>query len=726
MKKTLPLFPYPYPYRPAWVSLTCVVTAVCALNLTFSAKSQTKLSATEKNKPEAGPGDQMIAEYFKLETQRLTNRTLNNIKTKEDWEQARDTYRRQLYEMLGLQPLPARSPLDTKITGKLDHDEFTVENLVFESRPGLYVTGNLYLPKNTKGKKPAILYVCGHGQEKKDGISYGNKTHYQHHGEWFARNGYVCLTIDTLQMGEIEGIHHGTYKYKRWWWNSRGYTPAGVEAWNSIRAIDYLQSRPEVDANRIGITGRSGGGAYSWWAAALDERIKVAVPVAGITSLKNHVVDGTVEGHCDCMFQVNTYRWDFPIVAALVAPRPLLITNTDNDRIFPLDGVVDVYNKARRIYKLLGAEDKIGLAIYQGAHLDTQPLRVDAFHWFDRFLKGKNISDEITDTTAPKLFKIEQLKVLEKIPADERNTNIDEYFTRKAINRKAPTTSDDWLSHRDLWMRRLKGRSFRAWPANPGPANILPAASVTHDNITLSTWDFISQETIQLRLYVLQRESLENKDLDRTVLNVLDEKNWETFLSTIGSAFPEAFPNIKLPGLNQAAYQQKRKMFSSEKWAMIYVCPRGIGPTSFNKNERERTHIRRRFMLLGQTLDGMQTWDIKRSIQALRNIGDMKEIPLWLQSSGNMAGNTLYASLFEPNIQRLELHNLPKSHRDGPTYLNVLRFSDIPQAVAMGAERSKIRLYQEDDKGWKYVQDLAGNLKWNEDKFQIRSKEPEG
>ena len=195
------------------------------------------------------------------------------------------------------------------------------------------------------------------------------------------------------------------------------------------------------------------------------------------------------------MFHVNTYRWDFPIIAALVAPRPLLITNTDKDRIFPLDGVVDVYNKTRRIYELLDAEDNIGLAIYEGPHKDTQPLRTDAFHWFERFLKGKDISYEIPDTTAPKLFEVEKLKVLEKIPNDERNTAIDDYFTHKAINRKAPTTKDDWLSNRDLWMRRLKGRSFRGWPVNPGPANLLPAASITRDGIQLTSWDFVSQES---------------------------------------------------------------------------------------------------------------------------------------------------------------------------------------------------------------------------------------
>ena len=191
-------------------------------------------------------------------------------------------------------------------------------------RDRLYVTANLYRPKKIDKPAPAILYVCGHGRVAKDGVSFGNKTHYQHHGAWLARNGYVCLVIDTLQLGEIEGLHHGTYKLNQWWWVNRSYTPAGVEAWNCIRALDYLQSRPEVDPDRLGVTGRSGGGAYSWWIASLDDRIKCAVPVAGITDLTNHVVDGCIEGHCDCMFYVNTYRWDYDRLVALVAPLSLI------------------------------------------------------------------------------------------------------------------------------------------------------------------------------------------------------------------------------------------------------------------------------------------------------------------------------------------------------------------------------------------------------------------
>ncbi|MGE5293885.1 MAG: alpha/beta hydrolase, partial [Solirubrobacterales bacterium] len=242
------------------------------------------------------PADRQLAEYFRSETAKLQSQCLSDVKTLEDWQAKRVVYKQQLLEMLGLDPFPEKTPLNAVVTGTVDQEKFTVENLQFQSMPGLYVTANLYVPKNLNKPAPAILYVCGHGEVKKDNISYGNKVAYHHHGAWFARNGYVCLVIDTLQLGEIQGIHHGTYRYDMWWWNCRGYTAAGVEAWNCIRALDYLQTRKEVDASRIGVTGRSGGGAYSWWIAAIDERIKAAVPVAGITDLQNHVVDGCVEG----------------------------------------------------------------------------------------------------------------------------------------------------------------------------------------------------------------------------------------------------------------------------------------------------------------------------------------------------------------------------------------------------------------------------------------------
>jgi dienelactone hydrolase len=375
------------------------------------------------------------------------------VHSRADWESARGRLRTELKEMLGLHPEPSRTDLHPTITGTVEGDGYVVENLHFQPMPRLYLAANLYRPKVVEGKLPAILYVCGHSNVQEGGVSLGNKTAYHHHGVWFARHGYVCLVIDTVQWGELVGHHHGTYRLGRWWWASRGFTPAGVEAWNGIRALDYLESRPEVDRERLGMTGRSGGGAYTWWVAAVDERVKAAAPTAGIASLRNHVIDGCIEGHCDCMFMHNMFQWDFDRVAALVAPRPLLILNTDKDDIFPLDGVYSVYRSTRRIYSLLGAEDKIGLQIAEGPHEDMQPLNVGAFAWFDRFLKGGQRMDTI-DEAAKRSIPPSKLRVFSELPKDERTTRIDEDFVPAARPR------------RTLRPRPLNGRlsATRGWP----------------------------------------------------------------------------------------------------------------------------------------------------------------------------------------------------------------------------------------------------------------------
>lgn len=666
-------------------------------------------------------GDAMLESFFERETRKVAGKTEVLIANETDWPRRQASLRRELYEMLGLQPLPARSDLKAEITGSMTRNGVTVENIVFQSRPGLYVTANFYRPETQDGPLPTILYVCGHGKVKIDGISYGNKTHYQHHGTWFAKNGYTCLTIDTLQLGEIEGHHHGTHRLGRWWWNSRGYTPAGVEAWNCIRALDYLETRPEVDKEKFGATGRSGGGAYTYWISALDERIKVSAPVAGITSMENHIVDGCIEGHCDCMFMVNTFRWDFPLLTALIAPRPLLILNTDDDRIFPLDGVVEVFNKTRSVYDAMGAKEQLGLALYQGGHKDTQPLRVPAFHWFDRHLKGNSIDAELIDASAPKEFEPEELKVLSEVPGNERNTFIDDYFTRRVPRTlKVPESADDWSAERGLILNRLKSRCFRGWPTLSDDLALSEEFHSTKDGMTLTRFSFETQPGVRLPIYLVTPEGSGLADLDLVVLNALNEEGWNDFLASPGAAFPEAFPVTELPELDKDAYDSEKKMHAAQKWGMLYLPPRGIGPTAWTSDEKEQIHIRRRFALLGLTIDTTRIWDIRRGIHALRSLDNGNIPQLWLQSEGVMAGNTLYAALYEPGIARLDLHNLPTTHREGPEILNVLRFTDLPQIAAMVGEKSKLRIYSDNESDWKYLLEFSEKFAWPSDQLQVR------
>jgi len=671
------------------------------------------------------PSHDLLAAYFQAETARLADACLTDVKTLADWTAQRPQRRAQLFEMLGLSPPPERTNLRAVVTGREESEFFTAEKLHFQSVPGLYVTANFYLPKERSGPVPAILYVCGHSLVASNGISYGNKTYYQHHGEWFARHGYACLILDTLQLGEIQGIHHGTYREGMWWWNSRGYTPAGVEAWNGIRALDYLATRPEVDASRLGVTGRSGGGAYSWTIAALDDRIKVAAPIAGITDLENYVVGGAVEGHCDCMFFVNTYRWDYPLLAALIAPRPLLLGNSDKDGIFPLDGVERLHRKVKHIYELYGATNAFGLLITDGPHQDTQDLQVPVFRWFNRHLKNE---DPIIDTAATRFFPPEKLRVFTELPPDQLNTRIQDRFVPAATAPAAPETRAAWETQRAAWLRALREEVFRGWPAEGeaatpartgGAANAVPAdpsaaardvIDAERNGLRLRAYEFMSQASVPVRIYLLNRSGLARPR--RVTFEPLDESRWAGWLAGLAPDFGSelAAELAVVAALGQpspapeltAAFAAAASALRANDDALAFVTPRGVGLTAWPAAEPVRVQLRRRFMLLGQTLDGMRVWDIQRALRAARVRWELQSIPLFVAGSGSMGVNALYASLFAEGVAGIDLGRLPASQAEGPDYLNVLRFLDLPAVVALAAERAPVRLHGAAADAWAY------------------------
>ena len=615
--------------------------------------------------------DAGLQKYFEGEVARIEAKSFEGIKSRDDWERERPRLVRELREMLGLEPMPPSGDLKAVVTGTVEREGIVVEKVHFQSSPGLYVTGNLYRPAKVEGRLPAVLYVCGHGPVKTNGVSYGNKVAYQHHGAWFARNGYVCLTIDTIQLGEIEGVHHGTYREGMWWWNSRGYSPAGVEAWFGIRALDYLCSRPEVDKERIGMTGRSGGGSYTWTVAALDERVKVAAPVAGITDLQNQVVDGVVEGHCDCMFFVNTYRWDFPLVAALIAPRPLLIGNSDKDTIFPLDGVVRVYNQARRIYQLYGQTNRLGLLITDGPHADTQDLQLPVFRWFNRFLKGE---DPTIEMAAKRLFEPEQLRALDQNPTDQINTRIQETFVPRAQprNRRSDLNADELV-------KQLRAKVFGGWPVEP--CRVLPElmAQSNQGGLRSRVYKFASQPDVDLSMVLFVDSKIRKPE--QIILKVLDAQSWANSPCDL----------IQRTGLNGDQVTALRQQLQQTKSAQVFFAPRLVQPTPWSTDPKKLIQIRRRFMLLGQTLEGMRVWDIRCAIQALKSLPEFNKLPTCIQAEGAMGVNAVYAALFEPEAKRLELTRLPKSHDQGPDYLNVLKYTDIPEVLGLLGDRVQVR-----------------------------------
>src|SRR5205085_4398190 len=165
--------------------------------------------------------------------------------------------------------------------------------------------------------------------------------------------------------------------------------------WNGVRGIDYLISRPDVDPEKIAVTGISGGGAATFWIAAADERVKVAVPVSGMADLESYVSNRVINGHCDCMFMYNTFRWPWTRIAGLVAPRATLFVNSDKDAIFPMDANERISNRLERLYSLFGAGDRVDALVSVGGHAYRQDIRQGAYRFMNTYLK--NDAGTVTD-----------------------------------------------------------------------------------------------------------------------------------------------------------------------------------------------------------------------------------------------------------------------------------------------------------------------------------------
>lgn len=643
--------------------------------------------AAAAQKPDTTRGQKQLDAYFRAQVKDVESRCLTDLTTRDAWEKQRPELRRQFFEMMGLWPLPPKTDLKATITGKVYAEAFTVEKLHFQSMPGLYVTANLYLPKSKPATRhPTILYVCGHGNVVENGVSYGSKVSYQYHPAWFASHGYVCLILDTNELGEIRGDHHGTFSRGMWWWQARGYTPAGVELWNAIRALDYLETRPEVDTKRIGLTGRSGGGATSWWVAAADERVQAAVPVAGIADLYSHICegaaprlkDGVIAGHCDCMFMVNTYRWDFAQVAALIAPRPLLLGNSDDDAIFPVAGYRTIATKVNKVYALYGAAEKFQLHETKGPHKDTPELHQGINRWMNRWLKDDPKSEIVDDMK--RHFQPPQLRVFDKLPEDRINEKIHETFVKAAENPLPASPTKEWWAKRkpDL-LAALQQQVFAGWAKQPPALQAKVAADVVHEGIRLRAVDFVSEAAVELRMWIITSPKVETPN--EVIFSVLDESGWEKWCGDLGPEFADALQLSAKPKRNEAMFAQNRAAMEQRKVAFAAIAPRGIGPTRWaDPGSKEDVQIRRRFPLLGQTLDGQRVWDVRRAITALQTV---VKVPLTLHGERDAAGIALYAALFEPTVSCVDLWHLPPSHRNGPILLNVLKVVDAPQAVAL-------------------------------------------
>jgi Acetyl xylan esterase (AXE1) len=379
--------------------------------------------------------------------------------------------REKLFEILGGLP-NYNGPLNSRITGSIQNEFYTIEKVIFESLPGFYVTANVYRPNQT-GRYPAVLLPAGHTQE--------GKPEPQLVAANLAMKGFVALAYDPVGQGEREQtfirqlgrplaggsvnehIHAGAQSMLI------GESVARYFIWDAKRAVDYLLSRPDVDAAQIGCAGCSGGGALTTYVGALDPRVKAVAPACYINSFRLLFRGSTPDSEMS-LPSFLAKGLDIADLVELSAPRPWLLLATNGDYFTP-DGAGLVYTEARRWYGLYGAEDNVRFFVGPGPHGTPLETREEIYKWMLLWLK--NGSGDYHEKPA-KLYTNQELQVTRSGNVDDEPGSrplyqliLDDFHTRKR-----PGTMSELLAE----LRRLGIPS-----EGPAPAVTIVDESDTQD-----------------------------------------------------------------------------------------------------------------------------------------------------------------------------------------------------------------------------------------------------
>ncbi len=325
--------------------------------------------------------------------QMLANRSaaIRSLASAEDWRSRQAEVRAALQRIVG--PFPEKTALNARILGTVKKDGYIIEKLVFESRPKFYVTGCVFVPQRGGGRMPAILNVIGHTD-----IAF-RAPGYQQVILNLVKKGFVVLAIDPVGQGErlqyydpeqersVVGGATTEHSYFGRQCFLAGSSAARYFVWDGIRAIDYLVSRPDVDSNRIGVTGISGGGTQTSYIAAMDTRVAAAAPtcyIAGFRRLLESIGPQDAEQNFNGGLQAGLDHADLLEVRA---PRPTLVVSTTRD-FFSIQGARETFTESRQAFRALGAEDSLSMAEDDFEHGYTKKTREAIYRFFQQYLNN--------------------------------------------------------------------------------------------------------------------------------------------------------------------------------------------------------------------------------------------------------------------------------------------------------------------------------------------------
>lgn len=602
-----------------------------------------------------------------------------------DWQARRTELREKVLEILGLNPMPEKTPLNSKLVGdKVDLGNCYFQRVVFESRPHVYVAAHLYIPKHVTFPAPAVIHVPGHSQ--RDAL--------RSHPRTYAENGFVAMGLPMVgeegKIGSGWGAcgEYGPYLGHFNWYHT-GYSAVAPTVWDGIRTVDYLLTLTDstgiklVDENKIGMAGLSGGSARTLWTTIAEPRISVAVVNEGVTAIEDYNKPGGISSTCDIHLFYNYFGFSYGEMYSLIAPRKFLLQNGTQDKLYPNPQPVVDYLKS--VYNLYGASDSFEYKTYDQEHGYTKPLWNAENNWMDKWLRNGN---------APLTIYSEKFDAeLSCFPNGKPDdmAHVETVFTPKTPEWNIDSEVD-FSAFKDTLMIAMRRKIIRTAFLNIHSVMETVSSEDVSDYVVEEKKLSLNNGAISHKGYYLYKPGEKRK----TVI-LISEENIDVW--NLKSLFND---NYLPQGFN---------LYSLE------VTGTGHNPWLTD----EHWKLSRFAELCGQTQASLQINDILAAVENIKGEDSIDSTAIYLWGKGELAVPVLYAAIVnETNVGGVILENAPDKHvgitpviesKCNTALFNILKYADIPQSAGLIFPRTII---------------LNGNNKpgfdWTENMYSILGK----
>ncbi|KPL23882.1 MAG: hypothetical protein AMS23_06135 [Bacteroides sp. SM1_62] len=563
------------------------------------------------------------------------DKTVEMFESRGDWKTRQAKVRESL--LLHMGPFPEKTPLNPKITGILQKGGFRIEKIVFESLSNYYVTGCLFIPDGITGKQPAILYVSGHAD-----LAYKDPA-YQKVIFNLVKKGFIVFAIDPIGQGERLQYYDPVKGESIIGGPTREHTHAGNQCfllgtsinkyfiWDGIRAIDYLQIREEVDPDRIGITGRSGGGTQSAFIAAFDERIVASAPENYITSHRR-----LLESRGPQDAEQNFYHWisDGGAIEDLLVvriPKPTLLVTTTRD-IFSIQGTREVYEQVLNGYIAFGKEEDFLMVEDHAAHGSTKRNREAVYKFFQKYLSlpGDGSDEDVEILTPEELYVTNTGQLATSLGGE----------TVFSLNRKEAEQFYEGImesrQHMDSHLELTKEHSKR-----------LSGYHIPRHNAGV-----VYRGSYQKKGYTIGMYALEADDGYIIPLLLVTPEGQGPFPVVI-----YIHPDGKEQGMASGGIIE---ILVNQGYMVASPDLLGIGET--NPDARFPAAPAFEALLIGRSLVGIQAGDVSRVVEFLARLPNVNKSSIQAVAVGELCPALMHAGVFEPGISGVALIEAPVSY----------------------------------------------------------------